>query len=1765
MSLNSSRNIHRSNSNNNLQPIPRRLNFGNGNNNGSIRNNNGSLRNNEIPTQSFEDYLADHKLNVERNIDELMNYDKDKLILKIIENIENIKHPEELQDKSFGELWDTLINHRITRYTKTFDDKDHEKIMINIFKKLSRAYEDNYSNSQNSVVSEGGSLLETLNNDGYIVFIDDIKTTNENLFNLFTEINTFDISLLKTSIENCQYHYGVLLDFLNINSEKIQLLKNEDLDATNEIRNLILTEMYEVITSLFGYEPEDAQYSINFEKFMDSEEEWFLTVLLLYCFKKLKIKLHDSLLTSKIFTKETHIYFSESDNTSFGFLSKFTEIIILPFFKEIFDLDILDEFTKLFKTNPQADEYRDLFVNPDNEKYVWELQENGIYKIKKEVFYLIYDFPQFRNKFIFYTSIIMFYKIFFERSLSTDIGSNNGDLNGGSLSSISSISSVNSEVYNLPESIDIVFSITPQSLEVQPNITSEIEDLINIESKNNLNSTMINTDDEDSIILTFQKFKTFIINNNIELHESIASIMDLDDSKVIDIYRNILFDPDEEDFIKNFKKDDLILFILKDETKHKMVLMKEYKYSEETPRLMIPLVNKTYDSINYNDFPYLIELSSSIKQLLEFEEHGINGFKLNILISDQEQFTPSPTNNQTLPNFLIIDTKGNPYVARNNRDEIYDFFGKLYSDNFESIKYNNFLPEIAANNSNIAVSSCYELFKEFVIEQNIEFQEEYSYLNNLNDELIDIYRQNPYVSENIRDFNEEPVLFVIQNENNTHKLIGINTFKNRETSKITYYVLFDNTYDPLTIRTSFPLKIEVSPYTKSQLNVNTFEFTIDTFNNFNNGNNFDNSNNHGSNILYNYLESNINSVDLQVNSLSQITDTISNIPSKIYNLHAKFYDSLPKDYKFGKYDIETSFYKRDDIEKVKSEIQELLIDLYISKDLPMDKSSLLLNDVYLRIPNIEQITDLDDLKDGEYIIVTYKNNINNKYYVSFLQYNKKGKILINMYQTYNESEEELVGCVLNYNGSDIKLVDTNIRIDVTPYSVFNKENYKNHNFTNISFNKSPQENAISSNNFDIFDRRLFKLFKYNYTFDDSKPKSDYFYMKQYFERIFNISNLDHNSILDAFKEIINQDKNIIDKFKDIPLITTEYHGYDRDMTQDTGIDDGGLRPSFFRDIGEELRNTFLSNLIKKKHEIDVEGKIRGIISLAEENNNYSSEIPKSLKKLQQCNYLNEEECKASALSDRKDDCYFNEDYSKCEAVNEDVPLVITKNEEKYNAFCRYNIPIEDSYKLAGALLGKMLSTDNGVVLKQYYNVPRISVPRLNLSYYLSNRLIDNGILDWVDLISCLKLDDPEQYNNIIGVKCDLEDKNKKLYSIRNKLDEIDDSILYSQGYTSSYSCNEFKDKFGGEDMCEYFSKENYLSNVYLKILEFYETNCLKEYFYLSRGFNMIINPKLLEDAVGMELNPGVLHKLFFGKNVSINELIDVEYINLNEMNRNIKNYYEDYVHNLFVIDDSKIKFKFFKENKAENIFNDQNEILLFKETDAEIIRNFVIMENHNLLGFYRLEENIGRPLNKDDTSNNALYDINIKTISEPIMIVTEGIVPGKGIERVSILKLPNNNFIQVLSSYLPKLDLKSNLSSFFLINSKNNIVAKPELEYNNTKEHDIKIQRLLQFWTSQSVVPNKPKLTINILDSSDRIPSSHTCYNQLDIPYCDSFQIFKDKIELALANYNPGEAFVEENMYGGRLKKNKSNKKSKYSRQRKKNTAKRRKYYIKRK
>ena len=1579
----------------NSPPVQRILNFSNS---GSIEE------------KSYGEYLEKNNKKIEENVKELMNYDKEKLITKITQTIEGTSI-EELQSKSFGDLWDMLINDRIRKYTESFSDKDYENIMINIFENLSHAYDSSIKNSnsnnyfyesQITIHPSAQVILDNLEDDNDIFFsdIDGILRTQENFLDLFLMLqnNNYDIYLLQSSREHFEKQYGILLDIININHEKITALLGEDVETTIDQAPIVLSNYYTILSHLFNYTPiGGSELSMDFQKFLTSEDEWFSSLLLLYLLRKIgetnpELKLPDPILTSKLFTEEVEI--SGKNIKCWEYLSKFIELITLPFFQERYGIDMLDRIKNLLTNETTAESFKDKLINISSEDNLWTLNEDGLY-ILKEIeefnasFEIFHNMNVSQDRISLYTNIIKFYKIFLERSLEEDGGNYGG---GGS------VSSVNSEVYDYPIDININFNIQREG---QPVITPDIKDLINPDyiCSMLLSNKPDYVDNEKIADYVDASLKKFLknIGENIKLHESLEFLKTIPNDKleIIDIFRSIHYDRSQPEEYKitqfEFEENELVMFILKDKelNQEKLVVVRHLKSSG----MIIPLVNKSFPSINYRDFPLNIELDPSIKEIINF-----------------------------LPN-----------------------------EKFETV---------------------------ISIDSSTPTQDAY------------VASPNPSYSSN-------------------------------------------------------------SSFGSTSFNSNS---------------------NYG----------------IEENSLSKITDTVSNLPNRTYTLNIFFHDEYqPKNYKFGNFNIESTFYLREDILNVRTQIKDLLIKL----NQPITKEDIILDKVYLRTPNIEEIDDISNIKDKEYFLLTYSNKKTDIYYISVLQYNKTNKDLKKMYQMHYENKKSLEDndIVLDYNSTDSDFIDTKIKVELGYYQVFNSENYKSNKLKKLFFIKQPTERAYNEDEQKsfYFNRRLFKIFKFNYTFNDSKSKADYFYIKQYLERLFNLSNLDDKTILDTFKEIIKDDDNILKKFTDIPTIEVEYAGFDRDHTQDTGIDAGGLRPTFFRDMSDELKNTFLSNLSKKKHEKNTETAIS-------EYSKYSKGvIPDKYKKLQQCNYFNPEECKEAQLSSRKEDCFFNEDYNKCEPINDDLPLFVTKNDEKYNAFCRYNIPVEESYKLAGALLGKLLVTDNGIVLKQHQKVPRISVPRLNLSYYLANRLIGKNILDWVDYFACLKLDEPELYNILVGIKCASEPEEKKIYSIVNKFTHEDNNIIEALKYTptSSYSCNQFKDLFGGDDEvledpedsysdylpCERFKINDFFANVYLRIVEFYQSNCLEEYFYFSKGFNMIVNNNLLQRAIKMPLNVGILHKLFFGKNVSINELIDVEYNNLNETNLNVKSYYEEYIHNLFVIDESKITFNFSRDDKPVNVFDDRSDITLFRETNNEFLKNVNALDNTKLLGFYRLQKNLNKPLTVEqplDESLNKLAKI-LGAIKEPILIIQEVKIPDEGVKRLSILKLENNNFIQVLKSNTEdqtKLNLNSILSSFFFIDRINNLIAEPILEYNNTKKHDNKIKKLLQFWTAQSVVPNRPKLNITVLEVEDRIPAAHTCFNTLDIASFKNYKTFEEKMNIALENFKAGEAFVEEEVLeGGSLNKKKQKKKFKNSKKKKahgskrKKSARRKKYYIKRK
>ena len=147
------------NSLNNSPLQPRVLDFDNGNNN--INKNESpevkqrlDFGNNNVEldtTITFEEYETQRLNHIEQNIDELMNYDKNKLIQKIKSNVKTLGD-EKFEDMSFSELWDILINDRVKTFTKSFKDSQYETIFTELFDKLSSfdSRSINYQNENNS-------------------------------------------------------------------------------------------------------------------------------------------------------------------------------------------------------------------------------------------------------------------------------------------------------------------------------------------------------------------------------------------------------------------------------------------------------------------------------------------------------------------------------------------------------------------------------------------------------------------------------------------------------------------------------------------------------------------------------------------------------------------------------------------------------------------------------------------------------------------------------------------------------------------------------------------------------------------------------------------------------------------------------------------------------------------------------------------------------------------------------------------------------------------------------------------------------------------------------------------------------------------------------------------------------------------------------------------------------------------------------------------------------------------------------------------------------------------------------------------------------------------------------------------------------------------------------------------------------------------------------------------------------------------------------
>ena len=80
------------------------------------------------------------------------------------------------------------------------------------------------------------------------------------------------------------------------------------------------------------------------------------------------------------------------------------------------------------------------------------------------------------------------------------------------------------------------------------------------------------------------------------------------------------------------------------------------------------------------------------------------------------------------------------------------------------------------------------------------------------------------------------------------------------------------------------------------------------------------------------------------------------------------------------------------------------------------------------------------------------------------------------------------------------------------------------------------------------------------------------------------------------------------------------------------------------------------------------------------------------------------------------------------------PYYISKSNEDFNKFLKTNMfgdKIPENYLIGGALLGKLLSCDNGIIGKILENLyeERIILPGIDLSRYLIERLLGNEMED----------------------------------------------------------------------------------------------------------------------------------------------------------------------------------------------------------------------------------------------------------------------------------------------------------------------------------------------------------------------------------------------------------------------------------------------------
>ena len=458
-----------------IDPISRRLSFESNEDSSEV----------DIPKESFEEYLEKHNEKINTNIDELVDFDKEKLIQKLLENKIN-QTREQLLEKDFGELWDLLINNRISEYSKTFSDTDYENYMEKLLRKCSlykkirmnRQFSNNYiynynnghhsygnsnlniysdDSSQPSLVNNNSQQIQgqPINRDRILLYINQnnqiILPENDleiNLINIdrFLKIfsRNYNLYILTTTNENLYKHLEQTLRIMNISQETLTQIYGEELEYNSNSNFNYMNDLFLQIETAFFMKKDPDSWgpeTLDFEYFFENKNKWFTTILFLYYFKKLEessdTKLHETILSSNIFTKDIHEntqLMSDKIKKCWDFLSLFVEHIVIPFYKNNGFFDDLIDTVKSFI----EEEGIDKFIDPEDPEYVWQKEEESTnysnsFFLKKEISEKYFT-SQMTEDIYNIPVLIQFYKIFLtsstEQPAETEQYLNQGNNNG---------------------------------------------------------------------------------------------------------------------------------------------------------------------------------------------------------------------------------------------------------------------------------------------------------------------------------------------------------------------------------------------------------------------------------------------------------------------------------------------------------------------------------------------------------------------------------------------------------------------------------------------------------------------------------------------------------------------------------------------------------------------------------------------------------------------------------------------------------------------------------------------------------------------------------------------------------------------------------------------------------------------------------------------------------------------------------------------------------------------------------------------------------------------------------------------------------------------------------------------------------------------------------------------------------------------------------------------------------------------------------------